>query len=89
MRGAHGVAAHIAQYAQPKPLHMIGKGRTHSSVILVIACTLNLERFPIEGKSILSIEDRSAHTERYMFRITHLTISLDGHNGRVQIGLFY
>ena len=43
VRSAHGVAAHLAQHAEPEPLQAVGHRRAHAGVILVIAGALNLD----------------------------------------------
>jgi hypothetical protein len=56
VRGAHRVAAHLLQHAQPEVLQGGRASGAHAGVVLVIAGALNLERFAVEEESLLRIE---------------------------------
>ena len=87
VRGAHGVAAHFAQHAQPVPLQPVGHGRAHAGMVLMVTGALNLERLAVEKESLVSIENRGTHAKAPPLGIARLSARFDGHDGRVEIGL--
>jgi hypothetical protein len=72
VRGAHGVAAHLAQHAQPEPLQPVGHSRAHAGVVLVVAGALNLERLAVEEESLVGVEDRGAHAKAHPLGVARL-----------------
>jgi hypothetical protein len=85
VRGAHGVAAHLAQHSQPEPLQPVRHRRAHSGVILVVAGALNLDGFAVEEESLVGVEVRGAHTKADALGIARLAVRFHGHNRRVEI----
>jgi hypothetical protein len=63
VRGAHRVAAHLAQHAKPEPLQPVGQRRAHAGVILVVAGALNLQRLAVE-KNPLSASKTAVRTPK-------------------------
>jgi hypothetical protein len=45
------------QYREAEALQSIGERRANTGVILVIACTLDLERFAVQKETLVGIED--------------------------------
>ena len=85
VRGAHRVAAHLAQHPQPEPLQPVRHRRAHSGMVLVVAGALNLQRFAVEEESLVGIEDRGAHAKADPLGIARLAARLHRHNRRVEI----
>ena len=86
MRSAHRVAAHLLEYAQPEVLQAVGQRNPHASVILVVAGSLNLERFAVKEESLLRIELYGAHTEGHALGIAHRAVHRYCDDRRVKMG---
>ena len=85
VRSTHGIATKLTQHLKPKRLQAVGQSHTHTSVILVVAGALYLERLAVQQEPLVSVEHSRANAEAHAFRIAKLSIRLDSYGRRIKI----
>ena len=81
----HRIAAHGLQHRETEALQTIGQRGADTGMILVIACSLDLQRFAVQKESFVRIEDRSANPETDSFCIARAAVNFNRRDGAVEI----
>src|SRR5262249_38307653 len=82
------IATHLLEFAHAKFMDGIRQRDTHSSEILMVACSLNLHGLSVQEKTVVGIETNRAHAKRRRELVNDLAIEIYAASELVKIGSF-